>query len=179
MLEPARLSELLGRFYNGSEETVDVEYMGRFLVNGRMVLRVPEEGLEEQWAASLVPIEYLPLYGLKLSEPEQAGGLFEAAPFDRYDPMSLQNQWLNLPPEPEPEPLFEIGTDDCGAQFWLGESGVVYGHNLDNQFQPLGALKDFVDFAIDTALRDVNWSQELHRPTALAPFRLTAINTMD
>lgn len=171
-----RLEELLERIRDGNEELVDVEYIGKFLVNGNLTLRVPSRGLEHRWAASMVPIEYMPVYGLKCDRPEMAGGLLEAAPFARFDATSPEHEWLNLPTQPEE--LFELCTDQCGAQFWVGQSSTVYGHNLDNEFQPIGTLSDFVDFAIEMALQERSWHQCLGDANALKSAGLVAINTM-
>jgi hypothetical protein len=176
MTKPSRIKELLARIHNGSEEVVDVEYLGQFLVNGPYTLRVPSDGLEQEWAASVVPIEYFPLYGLKCDRPEKAGGLFDAAPFARINASDLQNAGLNLPSEPEP--IFELCTDSCGAQFWVGESRTVYGHNLDNKFQPVGPLAAFVDFAIEMALQEKCWHRCLRDTAELTPFELSSINMM-
>ncbi|MEZ5943861.1 MAG: hypothetical protein R3C18_20890 [Planctomycetaceae bacterium] len=176
MARPKRIDELISRICDGSEEIVDVEYIGAFLVRGPYTLRIASDGLRQQWAESIVPIEYLPLYGLKCDHPETAGGLFDAAPFAAFDRTDLQNEWLNLPPEPEP--LFELCTDNFGAQFWIGESQTVYGHNLNNEFQPIGAVGDFVDFAIDMAINEQSWHRCLRLEADAAPYRLSSIEMM-
>ena len=95
MTKPARIDELLAAFYNGNEEEIDVEYIGKYRINGRMVLGVPTPDIETSWAQSVVPDVYLPLYGLKFSQPAEAGGLFESAPFDLYDRSDPEYQWMN------------------------------------------------------------------------------------
>ncbi len=177
VIKPKNLDLLLSRIHNGNEETVDVEYIGRFIVNQKHTLRVPEASLRQQWSDSVVPIEYFPIYGLKCDRPEMAGGLFDAAPFEPYDPASIQNEYLNLPSPPEY--LHELCTDSCGAQFWIGESLTVYGHNLDNEFQKIGAISDFVDFAIEMSLNEQNWHECLRNVDSVSAFRLSIINTMD
>lgn len=176
MTKRNRIDELLSHIHDGSEEVIDVEYIGRFLVRGPFTLRVGSEELRQQWTQSVVPIEYYPLYGLKCDRPEMAGGLFDAAPFAVFDRTDPQNEWLNLPTEPES--LFELCTDNCGAQFWIGESRTIYGHNLDNQFQPIGTVADFVDFAIAMALKEKCWHQCLRDESNVEPFQLSPINMM-
>lgn len=172
-----KLEELLNRIHDGNQEIVEIDYLGQFLVNGPYTLSMPPEGLKEQWAISMVPIEYFPLYGLKCDDPEMAGGLFSEAPFARFDRTNLQNEWLNLPPEPEP--LFDLCTDNCGTQFWIGESGKVYGHNINNQIQPIGPISSFVDFAIAMTLEEKNWHQFLQDEKIMTKFDLSPISMMD
>jgi len=171
------MDELLATFYNGREQEIDVEYIGKYRLNGRMVLRVPTPNIETLWARSVVPIEYLPLYGLKFGEPELAGGLFESAPFRRYDRTAPEHEWMN-PPE-APEPVYELCTDNCGAQFWIGNSLMVYGHNLNNEMQPIGPLSSFVDYAIDLAFEGLTWYRRINAPESLEKYGLQPINTMD
>ena len=171
------MDELLARFYNGDEREIDVEYIGKYRWNGRMVLRVPTSSVKSLWTQSVVPIEYLPLYGLKFSEPELAGGLFESAPFHRYDRSAPEHEWMN-PPE-APEPVYELCTDNCGAQFWIGDSQVVYGHNLNNEMQPVGPLSSFLDYAIDLAFENLSWYERINVPERLQKYALQPINAMD
>ncbi|QDU37665.1 hypothetical protein Mal4_19810 [Maioricimonas rarisocia] len=176
MTKPARMDELLDAFYNGEEEEIDVEYIGRYRLNGRMVLRVPSPDIEASWAESVVPVEYLPLYGLKCGEPQLAGGLFEAAPFPRYDRSAPEYEWMN-PPE-APEPVYHLCTDNCGAQFWVGDSHIVYGHNLDNEVQPIGPLMALVDYAIDSAMESRSWYERINEPDTMEKYGLQPINAM-
>lgn len=177
MTKPKRMDELLATFYNGHEQEVNVEYIGKYRLNGQMVLRVPTQDIESLWAASVVPLDYLPLYGLKFGEPEWAGGLFESAPFQRLDRSAPEYEWMNLPDEPEP--IYELCTDNCGGQFWVGESLLVYGHNLNNEIQAIGSLSSFVDYAIDLAFEGVNWYERIQAPESLEKYDLRAINAMD
>ena len=171
------MDELLAAFYNGSEQTVDVEYIGKFQLNGRMVLRVPSRHVEQSWAKSIVPVEYLPLYGLKFGEPELAGGLFESAPFQRYDRLAPEYEWMN-PPE-SPETVYKLCTDNCGAQFWVGDSLMVYGHNLNNKMQEIGPLSSLVDYAIDLAFEGLSWYKRINDKESLKKYGMQPINTMD
>jgi hypothetical protein len=177
MTKPARMDELAAAFYNGKEQEIDVEYIGKYRLNGRMVLRVPTPDIETSWAQSVVPVEYLPLYGLKFSEPELAGGLFESAPFQAYDPSAPELEWMN-PPE-APEPVYELCTDNCGAQFWIGDSHIVYGHNVNNEMQRIGPLSSLVDYAIDLAFEDLSWYERINAPERLEKYGLQPINAMD
>ena len=177
MTKPARMDELLAAFYNGAEEEVDVEYIGKYRLNGRMVLGVPTPHIESSWVESVVPIEYLPLYGLKFGEPELAGGLFESAPFQRYDRSAPEYEGMN-PPE-APEPVYQFCTDNCGAQFWIGASLMVYGHNLNNEMQPIGPLSSFVDYAIDSAFENRCWYERIDDLEGLRKYGLQPINAMD
>lgn len=176
MIAHNRINELIERIYDGSETTVEVEYMGKYIVNGPYTLRLPEGGLGQQWRQSVVPFDYFPLYGLKIDQPEAAGGLFDAAPFARFDRNDIQNQHLNLPAEPEV--IYELGTDNVGAQFWVGDSLTVYGHNLNNEFQAVGTLGKFVDFAVRAALERRCWHQCLQDTVILAQCNLRPIDMM-
>jgi hypothetical protein len=169
------MDELLAHFYNGHEQEVNVEYIGKYWLNGQMVLRVPTQETESLWAESVVPVDYLPLYGLKFGEPERAGGLFESAPFSRFDRSAPEYEWMNLPDAPEP--IYELCTDNCGGQFWVGESLVVYGHNLNNEIQAIGSLPSFVDYAIDLAFEGVSWYKRINVAECLEKYSLRPINT--
>ena len=176
MTKPRRMDELLASFYDGNEEEVDVEYIGKFRLNRGMILRVPTRRIELSWSESVIPLDYLPLYGLKFGELESAGGLFECAPFRRYDRSAPEYEWMN-PPE-SPEPVYQLCTDNCGAQFWIGDSLTVYGHNLDNEMQAIGPLPSFVDYAIDLAFQGISWYRRINTLDSLEKFGLKTINTM-
>lgn len=168
------IERFVARLRSGPSETVEVEYLGQYAIYGETVLSVPEPGLAAQWAASVVPMHFMPLYGLKVGEPALAGGLFDAAPFPLYDPGEPRWEWMN--PPSSPEPIYAMGETSTGSSFWVSAEGLVYGHNLDNEVQRVGELNDFIRFAMTAIENGRNWYQlvgdeKVMRAGALEPIR--------
>ena len=176
MKTPFRLHELLAKFSGSPDEIYDVEYLGRFRVSGDLTLRIVDERTALEWRRSVVPDEYIPLYGLKCGPPEYAGGLFDAAPFAAFDPNDLQYKYLNLPSPTKP--IYDLCRDRYGCPFWVSADAIVFGLNQENEMQRIGALSDFVDFAIDLAIDGISWYERLNDSEATSRFRLTSIRTM-
>lgn len=171
-----RRTELLARFAGSDVELYEVEYVGQFRVSGGVTLRVMDDAVAEQWRLSIVPDDYMPLYGLKYGPPENAGGLFDAAPFAPYDPNGPQYVGMNAPAPPEQ--IYDLCTDNCGCPFWVSASNTVYGHNLNNEIQRIGSLDSFVDLVVTLALDAVPWFARVKDNDTMARFGLAKISTM-
>ena len=174
MTASERQAELHARF-DGAED-FEVEYVGRFRTSGNLTLRVVDDVIAEQWRLSVVPDEYMPLYGLKHGPAEYAGGLFDAAPFAAYDPDGPQYAGMNAPSPPES--IYDLCTDNCGCPFWLSGAGIVYGHNLNNEIQCIGPLESFVDLVVSLALNDEPWYAHVNNNSTMKRFGLANISTM-
>ena len=176
MTASQRRTELLGRFTGEPDELYEIEYVGQFRVSGNITLRVMDDDVVDAWRRSVVPDHYMPLYGLKCGPAEYAGGLFDAAPFAAYDPESPQYVGMNAPSPIEP--IYDLCTDNCGCPFWVSATGIVYGHNLDNEIQRIGSLDAFVDFVVSLALDGTNWHSRVNDSDTTSKFGLDTISTM-
>ena len=172
-----RIAEFVAAFNERPLEEEEIEYMGTYLRSGDLVTAVLDPEKKKRWSESLVPDIYQPLYDMKVGNAEYAGGIFSAAPFSVYDPNDPQYEWLGLPTPTET--LYEFCSDNCGSQYWLNDSLQVFGRNLDNEIQLVGALEDFVRFAIDRALSGENWYESINDESVTSKFRLQACEGFD
>jgi len=174
-----KLDQIHALIYDGKEETVDVEYLGRHVVNGDLCIGLLSPEDESMWDESPVPPEYKSIYQLKRDEPEMAGGLLSEGPhFSTLDPEDEEWEIYGL------EDAFDDGLvlqrDSSGSPFFFRKSDQsVYCINIDCELQLIGSFEGFMEFCLDQIIEGKNWYSSLMDEAVMAKYGLVTANSMD